>query len=45
MFKWILVRTAHADESAGKPVVVFETTQGTMEVELWQDMAPKTCEK
>lgn len=26
------------------PIVVFETNQGTIEIELWPDIAPKTCE-
>ena len=26
------------------PIVVFETTQGTIEIELMPDIAPKTCE-
>lgn len=43
-FMVFFVRTAHADETAGKPVVVFETNQGIMEVELWPDAAPKACE-
>ncbi len=38
------VRTAHADEPINKPVVVFETNQGIVELELWPDVAPKTCE-
>jgi len=27
-----------------KPIVVFETTQGTIEIQLFPDIAPKTCE-
>lgn len=38
------VRIAHADEPVGNPVVVFETSQGTIEIELWPATAPKTCE-
>ncbi len=38
------VRTAHAAEPAGNPVVVFETNQGIIEIELWPNIAPKTCE-
>lgn len=38
------VRTAHADEPAGSPVIVFETNQGTVELELRPNAAPKTCE-
>jgi peptidylprolyl isomerase len=26
------------------PVIVMETTQGNVEIELWPDVAPKTCE-
>lgn len=39
-------RTAHADEPAGNlsPTVVFETTQGTIEMELFPSVAPKTTE-
>ena len=37
-------RTAHADEPVASPVVVFETNQGIIEVELWPATAPKTCE-
>lgn len=28
----------------GNPVVVFETTKGTVELKLFPDVAPKTCE-
>lgn len=38
------VRTAHADEPVANPIVVFETNQGIIEVELWPATAPKTCE-
>ena len=38
------VRTAHADEPIANPIVVFETSQGIIEVELWPATAPKTCE-
>lgn len=31
-------------KSTARPVVVFETTQGTFEVSLYQDVAPKACE-
>jgi cyclophilin family peptidyl-prolyl cis-trans isomerase len=31
-------------ENDDKPVVVMETTQGTMTIELWPDKAPKTVE-
>lgn len=27
-----------------KPIIVFETTQGNIEIELWQNIAPKTVE-
>lgn len=37
-------RNAHADEPAGNPIVVFETNQGSIELELWPNIAPKTCE-
>lgn len=37
-------RTAHADEPVANPIVVFETNQGIIEVELWPATAPKTCE-
>ena len=37
-------RNAHADAPAANPVVVFETNQGTIELELWPNAAPKTCE-
>ncbi len=37
-------RNVHADEPAGNPIVVFETNQGTIEVELSPAAAPKTCE-
>lgn len=50
-FMVFFVRTAHADEPASRqvpsgnnPVVVFETSQGTIELELWPNVAPKTCE-
>lgn len=35
-----------AQEARGQehPTVVFETNQGTIEIELWPDIAPKTCE-
>ncbi len=26
------------------PIIVFETNQGTIEIELWPSVAPKTCE-
>lgn len=38
------VRAAHADEPAGSPVIVLETNQGIVELELWPNVAPKTCE-
>lgn len=38
------VRAAHADEPAGSPVIVLETNQGTVELELWPNVAPKTSE-
>lgn len=37
-------RTAHADDPGANPIVVFETNQGAIEVELWPSAAPKTCE-
>ncbi len=40
--------TLHAEESTEmattKPVVVFETTQGTIEMQLMPEVAPKACE-
>src|SRR3989338_2790074 len=37
-------RPAHAGELAVNPIVVLETNQGTIELELWPNIAPKTCE-
>jgi peptidylprolyl isomerase len=27
-----------------KPIIIFETNQGNIEIELWPSIAPKTCE-
>ena len=43
-FMVFFARTAHADEPVANPIVVFETNQGIIEVELWPATAPKTCE-
>lgn len=36
---------AQGDENMAKnPVIVLETTQGNIEIQLWPNIAPKTCE-
>jgi len=33
-----------AQDSEDQPVIIFETNQGDIEIQLWPDIAPKTCE-
>ena len=35
---------AHAQLTKNEPIIVFETTQGTIEIKLFPDVAPKACE-
>ena len=48
MFSKLLVSLflfiSFATQAANQPVVVIETTQGTIEIKLFQDKAPKTVE-
>ncbi len=52
---FIFSKPAHADENApaatnpvtppeSSPIIVFQTTQGNIEIKLWPNVAPKTCE-
>ncbi|MBI5415641.1 MAG: peptidylprolyl isomerase [Candidatus Omnitrophica bacterium] len=38
------VCASRADEPSVSKIVVFETSQGNIELELWPAVAPKTCE-
>ena len=38
------IREGEAQMSTDAPTIVLETTQGNIEIELWPDIAPKTCE-
>ena len=38
------VRASNADEPPAPTVVVLETNQGNIELELWPAVAPRTCE-
>ncbi len=38
------LREGKAQMSTDASTIVFETTQGNIEIELWPDIAPKTCE-
>ncbi|MBI5150123.1 MAG: peptidylprolyl isomerase [Candidatus Omnitrophica bacterium] len=38
------VRASHADEPSVSAIIVLETNQGNIELELWPAVAPKTCE-
>lgn len=40
----VQIRGGEAQMSTDAPTIVFETTQGNIEIELWPDIAPKTCE-
>jgi cyclophilin family peptidyl-prolyl cis-trans isomerase len=40
---WGVTRAYAADKKPKRPVATFETSMGTFEVELFNDLAPKTC--
>lgn len=40
---WAVVRTNAADKKHKRPVATFETSMGTFKIELFDDLAPKTC--
>lgn len=44
MFLFLFCANAQAEPEKPKSVVVLETTQGSIEIKLWDDAAPKTCE-
>jgi len=37
-------KNAFGQDTAKRPVIALETNQGTIEIELYTDIAPKTCE-
>jgi len=39
-----LVQEVKAEMSTDAPIIVFETNQGNIEIRLFPDIAPKTCE-
>lgn len=38
------IKNAFAQDMAKRPVIVLETNQGNIEIELFTDITPKTCE-
>jgi peptidylprolyl isomerase len=42
-YLWGTSRAADDLSSDAKPRIIFETSQGTIEVELWPDIAPRAC--
>lgn len=44
LFLILMGNLVYGEEMKNKPVVVFETTAGVVEIELMPDVAPKTCE-
>ena len=44
LFLTMIVMAAGCVAPGGNPVVVFETNKGTIELKLFPDVAPKTCE-
>ena len=44
LFSFILSVNASAQNNPNEPVVALETTQGTIKIKLYPDVAPKTCE-
>ena len=40
----LLLRSVHAEEEVKEPVVILETNQGIIQIKLFLQVAPKTCE-
>lgn len=40
----VQLQEGKAQMSTDAPTIILETTQGNIEIELWPDIAPKTCE-
>lgn len=40
----VQIREGEAQMATEASTIVFETTQGNVEIKLWPDIAPKTCE-